>query len=98
MLQEEYNTPIVSQACLLGTFRYATSMSETEDWVSNTEKARMEALAEAEAEKGSVDDDEEKKVRTKKPSSSPTSSRYVAGKSLSKLVFKYLGSESMTLF
>ena len=64
MLQEEYTTPIVSQACLLGTFRYATTLPDTDDWVSQTEQTRMEALAKVEAEKasGQDDSDEDKKV------------------------------------
>merc|ERR1712029_558456 len=45
MLQEEYTTPIVSQACLLATFRYALTLPATEseggdcDWIWNESRS-----------------------------------------------------------
>ena len=52
MLQEDFSAPIVSQACLLSTFKYAVSMPQTdpEEWVSEAERVRDLELAEQEKE------------------------------------------------
>jgi len=71
MLQEDFSAPIVSQACLLSTFKYAVSMPQTdpEEWVSEAERVRDLELAEQEKEMmaaaGGDDDDDEKKVRVR---------------------------------